>query len=256
MKKIIILIGIILPVILCGCDAKIEGIVMDENGIPITNANVSIENMKFTTTTDINGKYVIDYIPGTVIIQFSHVCYYSDEVEIELLKKQKVPIKDVNLKRKSLEEFVSDGDVAQVAALLECGASPNETFFYDNALSMAAKYGYDEIVILLLEHGAAINKRNRSSLTPLFVAVDKRNTQVVKILLEKGADPNIARTDYVAPGATPLIQAAKKGNYEIVRILLNNGANLSPRSHGKTALEWARHFRRQNVINVILDYMN
>ena len=51
-------------------------------------------------------------------------------------------------------------------------------------------------------------------------------TQVVRVLLEAGADKNVARQD----GATALMAAAQNGHWEVVRVLLDAGADKNAES--------------------------
>jgi ankyrin repeat protein len=48
----------------------------------------------------------------------------------------------------------------------------------------------------LLARGASVNLGNRSGVTPLIVAVQRRDVQMVRLLLSQRADPN--QTDNVA----------------------------------------------------------
>src|SRR5689334_19781450 len=75
---------------------------------------------------------------------------------------------------------------------------------------------------------------NRDKLTgDLFEAVDRGASNVVGLLLDRGADVN-ARAD---TGDTPLIRAAANGYTDTVRLLIARGADLSARdSEDGTAL--------------------
>lgn len=62
-------------------------------------------------------------------------------------------------------------------------------------------------------------------------------TDLVRLLLDKGADPNLASTGQ----RTALMGAAMNGHMEIVRLLLNFGADVERRNlQGESALELAR----------------
>lgn len=81
-----------------------------------------------------------------------------------------------------------------------------------------------EFAEFLLSQGADIDEKNTMSgykgYTPLFWAVTYSNTDVVKFLVEKGADVNA-----VAEGEkTPLSIASEAGSEDIVEILKNHGA--------------------------------
>jgi hypothetical protein len=73
----------------------------------------------------------------------------------------------------------------------------------------------------LLEAGVDVNTKYRYGTTALFPACDRGHTEIVKLLLERGAEVNVRDTFY---RATPLTWAATKGNSEIVKLLLDKGA--------------------------------
>jgi ankyrin repeat protein len=62
----------------------------------------------------------------------------------------------------------------------------------------------------------------------------KRQSEVVKVLLEKGADIEAKDED----GQTSLMWASYRGYSEVVELLLENGANIEAKDNrGKTALD-------------------
>jgi ankyrin repeat protein len=115
--------------------------------------------------------------------------------------------------------------------------------FGNNALNWATrkKKNYVEIVKDLLDLGADPNiQNNYQNDTPLVNALFRKDEKMVAMLLKYGADPNIQS----AMGNTPLILASGAGgdaqNFDIVKLLLNNGANPNIQNdQGMTALNWA-----------------
>lgn len=59
-------------------------------------------------------------------------------------------------------------------------------------LHLAVQNVYTEMIKALLEHGANPNIENKHHKTPLVIAVERDKIDLVKVLLEHGANPNIA----------------------------------------------------------------
>jgi len=71
--------------------------------------------------------------------------------------------------------------------------------------------------------------------TPLCVAIQKGETDLVKKLIEYGADVN-----ETSAGLTPLMVAARYNKVEIIKLLLANGAHTYIKDEkGFTALKYA-----------------
>ena len=104
-------------------------------------------------------------------------------------------------------------------------------------LGKAAAYGHIDVVKLLLNKGADPNMENLNGLTPLHRAAYHGTRDMVKLLLDNGAEPDRADRD----GRTPLHWAAlreydSKGVY---KLLLNGGADPEVRdANNRTAVQY------------------
>lgn len=77
----------------------------------------------------------------------------------------------------------------------------------------------------LLDKGTDVNAANSYGGTALAFACDRGHTEVVKLLLERGANPNTQDTFYKL---SPVAWAAQRGYVEIVKLLLDRGAAPDP----------------------------
>ncbi len=124
-----------------------------------------------------------------------------------------------------LEKAVKKGDVRSVQKIIETCIDPDlidESSLRENTpLMNAAKYGHYELAKMLIEKGADPNLQNAEFKTPLLFAVDRNYLEVVRLLIKNGANIELAGDD----NRTPLYWAVVKNRKEIVRILLAAGAN-------------------------------
>lgn len=96
-----------------------------------------------------------------------------------------------------------------------------------SALMNAVVEGQWEIVKLLVEKGADINQTDKDGWTALMWAVHYDRKDIVELLIEKGADINIRTKD----DRTPLILAIRDDHHDITKLLIKSGAdvNMGPR---------------------------
>lgn len=114
------------------------------------------------------------------------------------------------------------------------------------ALSLASiEYENLEMIKYLLEKGADINVKNEDGSTALMTASMYGNLEIIKYLIENGADINSKDND----DSTALIYASKWGNLETVEYLVKNGADINIKDiENKTALDWAANSRIEEVL--------
>ena len=130
-----------------------------------------------------------------------------------------------------------------------------------NAKSVPLKYAIlwrnNDVVKLLLDHGANVNARDKFGRTTLSYAIRLGNLETIKLLLQAGASVN-ARDKY--EGQTALMWAVWWRNVDmvkvdIVKLLVEYGANVNARDKiGSTALMLAAQERRTESVKLLLSY--
>jgi ankyrin repeat protein len=137
-------------------------------------------------------------------------------------------------------------------------------------LLLATINGHYDLAAFLVESGADVNRTDQAGVSALYQAVDMHTLEfaanrppprwpnridsvgLVKVLLEHGADPELALTrgrparkgdqifgdPFLVEGATPFFLAAKRGDVPVMRLLLAHGADphRAPVRQGASAL--------------------
>ena len=115
---------------------------------------------------------------------------------------------------------------------------------------MAAHYGHEAMVRMLLDRGARINQAREDGGTPLYMAAQQGHAAVAQVLLDRGADINQAWND----GATPLYMAAQQGHAAFAQVLLDRGADINQAANdGSTPLFMTSQQGYEAVAQVLLD---
>jgi ankyrin repeat protein len=142
-------------------------------------------------------------------------------------------------------------DVTSIRRLLEGGATTDRL---PELPFVAALRGHTTVLELLLDGGADIDAVDHLRRTPLLLAVDEGQTEVVRLLLKRGASSEGAPSGD-RRRTRPLIQAASFGFDEIAQLLIEAGANLESsggRPHS-TPLSAAARAGHLSTVNLLLD---
>jgi ankyrin repeat protein len=151
----------------------------------------------------------------------------------------------------ALMTAVKHNDVNAVKSLIAQGANVNELDANQDApLVMAAYQGHTDIVRLLLEAGADVAAVDPGmKATALHAAAYAGRTAAARLLVEYHID-----IDRQGPfnGYTALHDAIWQGHVETAEVLIDAGANLHLKSHsGETPLDFARSRGQERIAALI-----
>lgn len=137
-------------------------------------------------------------------------------------------------------EAAAFGDVDRLTVRLEEDPPLVTSYSGDGftALHFAAFFGRYEAAELLIERGAEVDAFGRGWMTgtALHSAVSRLQSDVVRILLEAGANPNVRQS----AGWTPLHAAAMNGDMTSVELLLASGADpTATNDEGRSVIDLA-----------------
>jgi len=185
----------------------------------------------------------------------------------ELLRQADGPTRLSDGQVTALQWLVYYGDVTALRAVVEAGHALSGLDL-GCELGNAAFFGHWKVADFLIGLGADPNWRAPATQeTPLHSALSKAGRPhygyVVRLLLEKGADPNAATKPGAETGAfmrdvrtlgeTPLHRAAAFAGADVIRLLLDAGADRERRdAKGDTPLTWASWHLRPGTVLALL----
>ncbi|TVY37959.1 Ankyrin [Lachnellula occidentalis] len=117
------------------------------------------------------------------------------------------------------------------------------------SLHIAVSHDRDDIVQMLLDHGASLHARSDGGWTPFHNACQAGSEKIVGILIDAGADINAKLLN----GMSPLHLAAEGGYLEIVKRLLNcqNIKRAARDSFGSTPFLRAAQNRHKDIVKLL-----
>ena len=134
-----------------------------------------------------------------------------------------------------------------IAALIVTGSVAAQDITTDFA--MAVKAGdMDQAKSFITEESVnECHDLTRKKVSMMVFILSTGNDELLKYAVEeKNGDVNIQCGKY-----TPLSWAAKNGSAETVAYLLQQGADKSIATKGKTAMDWAQYYKRNEIIALL-----
>lgn len=225
---------------------------LDDNGksalnFAINNEDAGLVRLLLTQLAKVDG---ITKLPGKDLLHAAANSGNAKLIELLLAYGPEIDARDVD-GRTPLHIAVSRGHLAATLLLLKHQADPNISAI--KGYGTLAATDRADIAEALLAAGAKVNAEDEGGRTALFGAVVKKKKDMLKLLLQHGADPNTA-----AKGFTPLMQAIIANQTEIARMLLDakadpNRASFHSTTYGAcTPLQMAVGSRAAEMVELLL----
>eukprot|EP01116_Phalansterium_solitarium_P002842 TRINITY_DN1314_c0_g1_i1.p2 TRINITY_DN1314_c0_g1~~TRINITY_DN1314_c0_g1_i1.p2 ORF type:complete len:724 (+),score=332.26 TRINITY_DN1314_c0_g1_i1:296-2467(+) len=149
----------------------------------------------------------------------------------------------------SARTAVSAQPVAPAASSSSSGAAP--AAFTALHCAACAGDGNSAVVKLLLQRGANVNAIQQTGLTALHFCYGHKQLDLVRLLLDAGADLNLA--GHGIHGFTPLVLAVYNQNVELSSLLLSRGSDVNFRAqNGLSALAVAVMRANEPLVEMLL----
>lgn len=131
----------------------------------------------------------------------------------------------------------------------------------DQLLNAIARENIFEISTLITS-GALVNELYSQGWTPLAYAIESESYQIVKLLLENGANVNIClynedtclhhAVDIAIDGTIQTGGAPGDEPTDIIELLLKNGANIfAKNAQGESPMEWAKNYHSDKIVQLL-----
>ena len=239
---------------------RISGTIFDQNGAVIQNASVNVFDIGAGSThklrTNGDGQYILTGLkPGNYRLESTADGFAESSAEIAVTAGSETT-KDITLEIKleasvdviadisitvdslggviavsrdystALARAVDNEDFDEVRDLIARGENVNgKDENYDNItpIFIAIENGDLQMVSLLLDSGAKINVRDRNKQTPLMRIDDDASAELVETLVRAGAKLNLSDNE----GSTALVYASANASTEVLAALINAGADVN-----------------------------
>ncbi|MBN1290708.1 MAG: ankyrin repeat domain-containing protein [Candidatus Latescibacteria bacterium] len=209
------------------------------------NGYLEIAKLLLDHGADINAKNKDQYTP----LHFA--CWYKQKSVIRLLIKKGANIysKEYRGATPMMMAIWRMDDIDIVRLFIKNGADINVRIegSWVSPIALAAQYGYEDIVNLLIDEGAYVDEKSRVLLR--FSAAHALE-RLFGILNDKGTDLNVATNN----GGTLIHYAAEGGSVEIIKTLIEKGFDCNmPDRYGWTPLHYAALNGHKDAVEMLLN---
>ncbi|PPL00330.1 Ankyrin repeat-containing protein [Parapedobacter indicus] len=201
-----------------------------------------------------NGRAIDDLLNGNPSLskqKTSHdisplllACYYNKPQIVKVLLK--------HLDELTIHEAAAAAQLEQVQAMIEDHPDLIDVISDHGftPLGLSTHFGNEDVVRYLLAKHADpnIQSQNGYNVYPLHAAIGANFDGIAKMLIEAGAEVNVLQTSRTSP----LHLAAQNGNIDLIILLLENGARVEIKNDmGKTASDLAAEKRHVEIAEIL-----
>ena len=269
MKKIIIMALILISIISCN-SKKTDNAEVTANTNAVNTNNVETDtkltSVINTNTLETNTKEYEGYATN-IYYSASSAEEYAQAIADFNLIKDKASLDEWQSKytdqtpiKFSIDYYPTEEKAIE---LISYGADVNQKDFMGlTPLMNASINGYVKLAIELINHNADVNareldSRGNISADSLFYAVNannKNSLELVKVLLNSGANPNIVYSYPEEGNFTILDRSLYYNNFEIFKTLVENGANIDKvNDRGEPFIVNAIRHERFDIVKYLVD---
>jgi ankyrin repeat protein len=194
-------------------------------------------------------------LPSWDSFEATLISQHKADIALDMIKKGDALIlhrKKNDILRTAIENCNAD----YISTLIDLGAEINDTSTYNkNSIlhhALNLKKNNSDIVKLLVKRGADINQKNVAGESPFIYAIKKSSPEIVEFLISKGANIN----DRDGWKNTPLMAAMSTDQmpYEKAVILIKHGAEINSKNvYQKTPLMQAIQYRDLKIVKLLLE---
>ena len=224
------------------------------NSLPKSAAIYLVEKLAKLPVIQENMLAILQTLPRSRAVYLSHVLRNNPGMQQNEVQEW---LKTIKLERgQKLLEAVEDEnpDISTIARMLK---NPNIIVDWRDrtgnaALTSASTKGNTEIVKLLIDAGANVNETNNFGYPYFATAIGSGQLEIVKLYISAGANVNIRDNKR----QTPLMFATFEDtpNLAIIKLLLDSGADVNVTNvYRQTALDYARRRGHLAVVKLLED---
>jgi ankyrin repeat protein len=210
-------------------NADIVKLLLENGADPNAISNIYFEDIEGKYSALMIAVYNNNFEITKQLVEYKAEINYNDDFPSALL----LAVLNKNI---TMLKFLFDNGAAFDLDNLEYRYNYNKfkNTYWGNSIIVIAAINRDyDILNLLLSKEISINFHRRSSKTALMCAVEMKDLKLVEYLVAKNANINYFPMSRRSKTSPPLGIAVENRSYEIIKLLLNKGADINVRNYKK-----------------------